>query len=296
MIKIGTIIDKRYRIEDLLGEGGMGIVYQAFDIYTKKMVAIKFLKPETAKDSQNVERFEIEARASATLSHPNIVAVLNVGNYEGLPFMINELIKGKTLDSELETRTKFTYLEAIDIMDQLCQAVIATHDAGVIHRDIKPSNIYILPDGTIKLGDFGIATMTTITPKKVDSAEIVGSAQYLAPEICKGEEATVRSDVYALTITLFQLITGRVPFDGQSNIDIAIKQINEPFPSPKKYLSSIPRKLEKLILKGTKKIPKKRFKNVKEMYNQIVYLKENPKYLKPHYSIWVRWFGFATED
>lgn len=297
MINQGVVIDKRYRIEEIIGEGGMGIIYSALDKFTSQQVAIKFLKASTAKNPKNVERFENEARATATLNHPNIIKILNIGFYDGLPYMVTELIEGKTIDVELETRIRFTYAEAVDIMDQLCLAVQASHDAGVIHCDIKPSNIYIMPDGLVKLGDFGIASLIDeTTDQNVQHDNILGSTQYLAPEVCQGKPNTVQSDIYSLCITFFQLITGRVPFDGKNNVDIAIKQIKEPFPSIKKYISSVPPKLEKIILKGVKKNPKNRYKTVDELHKDILMLKENPKYLKPHYSIWVRWFGFATND
>ena len=187
MINIGDLIDERYRLITLLGEGGMGAVYEALDIITRRRVAIKFLKPEVAKDRDNLLRFEREARAMATLSHQNIVSVLNVGSYQGLPYMINELVTGKTLDQELESRTKFTYLEAIDILEQLCTAVRTAHHKNVIHRDIKPSNIYISSDGIVKLGDFGIAEFSH-QKNLTKNSNILGSAHYLAPEICQGKK------------------------------------------------------------------------------------------------------------
>ncbi|MGI6644390.1 MAG: serine/threonine-protein kinase [Bacilli bacterium] len=295
MINQGTVIDKRYRIEDVIGEGGMGLVYSAYDKFIDERVAIKFLKVASA-NSINVKRFENEARAMAALNHQNIISILNIGQYEDRPYMVTELIHGNTLDVELETRIKFTYIEALDIMDQLCQAIIVTHDAGVIHADIKPSNIYIMADGTIKLGDFGIAASIEQSTSDKQSETIIGSTQYLAPEVCLGHPNTVQSDIYSLCVTFFQLITGRVPFDGRNNLEIATKQVKEPFPSIKKYISSVPPKLEKVIYKGVKKNPAKRYKSVKELHEKIIMLKENPKYLKPHYSIWVRWFGFATDD
>ena len=239
MINQGTVIDKRYRIEDVIGEGGMGLVYSAYDKFIDERVAIKFLKVASA-NSINVKRFENEARAMAALNHQNIISILNIGQYEDRPYMVTELIHGNTLDVELETRIKFTYIEALDIMDQLCQAIIVTHDAGVIHADIKPSNIYIMADGTIKLGDFGIAASIEQSTSDKQSETIIGSTQYLAPEVCLGHPNTVQSDIYSLCVTFFQLITGRVPFDGRNNLEIATKQVKEPFPSIKKYISSVP--------------------------------------------------------
>jgi serine/threonine-protein kinase len=296
MIKVGSQVDDRYRLVSLLGEGGMGAVYEALDLITKRRVAIKFLKPEVAKNKENLARFEREARAMATLSNQNIVSILNVGTTDEYHYMVTELVTGKTLDQELETRARFTYLEAIDILDQLCSAVKLAHSRNVIHRDIKPSNVYIGHDGIVKLGDFGIAEFSHTSPKKVSQeSSILGSAHYLAPEICQGEKATFQSDIYALGITLYQLVTGRLPFDGETVVDVAIKQIKEPLPSPRKYISTFPKALEMVIRKAVKKRPKDRYKTVEEFQKALHQLKANSHLLKPRESIWVRWFGFANE-
>lgn len=294
MISVGDLIDERYRLISLLGEGGMGAVYEALDIITRKRIAIKFLKPEVAKDQENLARFEREARAMAALSHQNIVSVLNVGNFNGLHYMINELVIGKTLDQELDTRGRYTYLEAIDILEQLCVAVKTAHQKNVIHRDIKPSNVYITTGGVIKLGDFGIAELST-AKHVTQNSNILGSAHYLAPEICQGKKATFQSDIYSLGITLFQLTTGRVPFDGETIVDVAIKQIKEPLPSPRRYVQAYPHALEKVLKKATKKRPQERYLTIDELQKALHYLKQNPKLLRPRVSIWVRWFGFASE-
>ncbi len=295
MIKVGDLIDNRYRIVSLLGEGGMGTVYEAVDIITKRNVALKFLKASVAQDKVNLARFEIEAKATATLNHPNIVRVVSVGKYENLPYMVNELVVGNTLEEELASRGRYTFLEALDIIEQLCNAVALAHQNGVIHRDIKPSNIYITKEGLVKLGDFGIARYSD-SKRVTSNTSIVGSAHYLAPEVCKGAESTPRSDIYALGINLFELITGHVPFDGESNVAIAVKQIKEKFPSPRKYNKNTPKALELIIKKCCKKNPRDRYEDVNALKEDILKLKGNQKALRPRQSIWVRWFGFATED
>lgn len=296
MIKVGDIVDERYRLIALLGEGGMGAVYEALDLITKRSIAIKFLKPEVAKDRDNLARFEREARAMATLSNQHIVSILNVGKTSELHYMVTELVRGKTLDQELESRTKFTYLEAIDILDQLCHALKLAHSRRVIHRDIKPSNIYMSADGVVKLGDFGIAEFSHKSAgQTAKDSSILGSAHYLAPEICQGEKASFQSDIYSLGITLFQLVTGRLPFDGETVVDVAIKQIKEPLPSPRKYINSFPKALENIIRKACKKRVKERYKTVDEFQKALLDLKNNPHLLKPRESIWVRWFGFAND-
>lgn len=295
MTKVGELIDSRYRIVSLLGEGGMGSVYEAVDIITKRTIALKVIKATVARDKVNLARFEIEAKATATLNHPNIVRVISVGTYEKLPYMVNELIVGKNLEEELLNKGRFTFLEATDILEQLCNAVALAHKNGVIHRDIKPSNIYITKEGLVKLGDFGIARYGE-AKRVTSSTNIVGSAHYLAPEVCKGAEASPRSDIYALGINLFELITGYVPFDGDSNVSIAVKQIKEKFPSPRKYVKNTPKILEDIIMKCCKKNPRDRYESVDALQADIAKIKANPKLLKPRQSFWVRIFGFASEE
>lgn len=209
--------------------------------------------------------------------------------------MVNELIVGQNLEEELQKRGRFTFLEAADIIDQLCNAISLAHKNGVIHRDIKPSNIYITKEGLVKLGDFGIARYAD-SKRVTSNTNIVGSAHYLAPEVCKGGEASARSDIYALGINFFELITGHIPFDGDSNVAIAVKQIKEKFPSPRKYVKNTPKALEAVINKCCKKNPRDRYQTVEELQVEILKLKADPKALRPRQSIWVRWFGFATED
>ena len=238
-VKINEIIDDRYKIIESLGEGGMAIVYKAHDLINDRDVALKMLKQATAADKVNLNRFEREARAAASLNHQNIVKVVNVGTYNGLPYMVNEFVNGQNLRQVLDVRGKFSFMEACDIMYQLCSAVLYAHNHGVIHRDIKPQNVFLTTDGTIKLGDFGIATFQNgshVTRSEV----IVGSVHYIAPEVADGNPASVRSDIYSMGITFFELITGRVPFDGDTTVAIAIKHIQEEMPSPREFVPEIP--------------------------------------------------------
>ena len=280
MIKQGDIIVDRYRIKDILGEGGMAIVYLAFDLVTKKEVAIKIIKEETMKNPVNLSRFEREARAAASLNHQNVVRIINLGTYEGRPFMVHEFIKGQTVKDLLKERGKFTFLEACDIMYQLCSAVIHAHQHGVIHRDIKPENVFITSDNTIKLGDFGIATFQDNNVRVTKSEVVVGSVHYLAPELSQGAPASVQSDIYALGITFFELITGKVPYDDQSPVSVALKHINEKFPSPRKYNSRTPLIIEKIILKACAKNPSDRYKDVFDMRKDIDRILREPSLIK----------------
>ena len=289
MIKPNDVIADRYRIKSLLGEGGMAQVYLAFDLISKKDVALKIIKQETMKNPINLTRFEREARAAASLNHQNVVRVINIGTYESRPFMVNELIKGQTLKEVLRKRGNFTFLEACDIMYQLCSAVLHAHQHGVIHRDIKPENVFITKDGTVKLGDFGIATFKDINSRVTKSEVVVGSVHYLAPELSQGAPASVQSDIYALGITFFELITGRVPFDDESPVTVALKHIKEKFPSPRKYNSKTPIIIEKIILKACAKSPSDRYKDVFEMRKDIDRILREPTLIKKR-SFWQKLF------
>lgn len=295
MIKSGDLMDERYRISSVIGEGGMAIVYSALDIITRKKVAIKIIKEDVMDNPINLSRFEREAKAAASLSHPNIVRVINLGTYENRPYMVNEYIDGQTLRQVLDIRQKFTPLEACDVMYQLTSAVMAAHTKNVIHRDIKPQNVFMNADGTIKLGDFGIAKFQN-SKRLTRSEAIVGSVHYLAPEISQGEQASVLSDIYALGVTFFELITGRVPFDDDTPVSVAIMHIKEKFPSPKKYTPSCPKEVERIILKACKKAPSERYHSAFEMRKDIERILRNPSLIKPRKSFWSRIFGFKSED
>jgi serine/threonine protein kinase len=285
----GDIIDDRYEVESVLGEGGMAIVYKAKDIITEKEVAIKIIREETMKNPLNLTRFEREARAAASLKHQNIVQVSNLGTYEGRPYMVNELVNGKTLKDALQIRGKFSFLEACDIMYQLCSAVYYAHQHGVIHRDIKPQNVFMTADGTIKLGDFGIATFQN-SAHITRSDVVVGSVHYLAPEISEGNPATPQSDIYSLGITFFELITGRVPFDDESAVTVALKHIKDKFPSVRKYNPKTPVVIEKIIYKACAKSPYDRYKSALDMRKDVERILQNPDLIKEKHSFWYRLF------
>lgn len=283
------IIDDRYKILSPLGQGGMAVVYKAHDLITDKDVALKMMRKETAAEKTNLSRFEREARAAASLNHQNIVKVLNVGTYQGLPYMVNEFVNGQSLKEILDVRGKFSFLEACDIMCQLCSAVLYAHQHGVIHRDIKPQNIYLTKDGTIKLGDFGIAVFQNashVTQKSV----IIGSVHYLAPEFCQGNPATERSDIYAMGITFFELITSRVPFDNPSIMTVALMQIKDKFPSIRKYNPKTPPCIEEIIYKCCEKDPMDRYNSVEEMRNEIEKILKNPSLLERKAGFFYRLF------
>ena len=287
-MNINDLIDDRYRIERKIGEGGMSVFYGATDIITKKPVAIKIIKGDMMGNPINLSRFEREARAAASLSHPNIVRVINLGTYEGRPYMANEYINGQNLRDILDKRS-IGFLEACDIMYQLTSAVAHAHEHSVIHRDIKPQNVYLTADGTIKLGDFGIATFEN-SARLTRSETIIGSVHYLAPEISRGQQASYQSDIYSLGVTFFELITRRVPFEDDTPVSVAIRHIKDKFPSPRKYIPSTPKEIERIILKACKKNPQERYKTVKDMRKDIERILRNPDLIKEKKSLFSRLF------
>ena len=289
-LKIGSLVDGRYRISARIGHGGMAEVYEGHDIINKKMVAIKLIREDVMNNPVNLARFKNEASIAASLNHVNIVQVYNHGTVNGIPYIANEFIKGQSLKDVLDFRSSLPMVEAIDIMMQLSAALYYAHMHGVVHRDVKPDNIYIMGDGTIKLGDFGIAQSDT--KLSIENNEIVGSVYYLAPEITTGQPATPQSDIYAAGVTFFELITGHAPFIKDNAVDIAVAHVKEKFPSPKKYLPNCPKELERIIFKCTKKNPSERYQNANELYNDLKLLKENPNSFKEKKGLFARIFGF----
>lgn len=289
-LKIGTLVEGRYRITSRIGHGGMAEVYEASDIINRKIVALKLIREDVMKNPINMRRFENEATIAASLNHQNIVKVFNHGMVDGRPYIVNEYIKGQTLKDTLDFRSPLPISEAIDIMLQLTSALAYAHSKGIIHRDIKPNNIYYMPDGTIKLGDFGIAQANGLTDES-NSNEIVGSVHYLAPEISKGKPASIQSDIYAMGVTFFELITGHIPFDKDTPVNVAIAHVKEKFPSPKKFVPDCPNEIVKIILKATSKNPNDRYKSSQDFYDELLELKNSGK-AKEKRGFFARLFGF----
>ena len=229
------------------------------------------------------------------MNHQNIVKVVNVGSYNGLPYMVNEFVQGQTLKQVLDVRGKFSFLEACDIMYQLCSAVIYAHQHGVIHRDIKPANIFLTRDGTIKLGDFGIATFQN-SNHVTRSEFIIGSVHYMAPEVVQSNPATERSDIYSMGITFFELITGRVPFDAEEQLQVAIMQAKEKFPSIKKYNPKTPECIMSIIYKACKKDPLDRYFSAEDMRKDIERILRNTSLLEKKNSFFYNLFHPHSPD
>ena len=291
-LKIGSLLDGRYRITARVGHGGMAEVYESTDVMTKRVVAIKLIREDVMSNPVNLMRFQNEASIAASLNHPNIVKVYNHGTVQGVPYIANEFIKGQNLKDVLDFRGALPILEAVDMLLQVSSALAYAHSHGIVHRDVKPDNIYVMGDGTVKLGDFGIALSDTISNGSDKNNEIVGSVHYLAPEISLGKLATAQSDIYSVGVTFFELITGHVPYNKQKAVDIAVAHVKEKFPSPKKYLPNCPREVEHIINKCTKKNPKDRYQTAKELYEDLMNLKNNPSAIKEKKGFFARIFGF----
>ena len=265
MISPGDIIASRYNVLSLLGIGGMAVVFECKDLYTNDTVAVKILKEELLDDADSVADFKKEIKAIIQMSHPSIMQIYNEGVWKKRPYLVLEYLKGQTLLDKIEYYTKFTVKEACEIMLQLLDAVAYTHDHQIIHRDIKPQNIFYLSNGTVKLGDFGIAK----NEKEAENhGKILGSVHYLAPEVLQGKPFSIASDIYASGVTFFQLVTGILPFDGSTK-EVAEAQIKKPFPNASSYVISLSKELDELIQKAVAKNPKNRYKNANEFSEAI---------------------------
>jgi serine/threonine-protein kinase len=269
MIKIGMMIGDRYEILEKIGTGGMSDVYKAKCHKLNRFVAIKVLKQEFSENTNFVSKFRVEAQAAAGLMHPNIVNVYDVGEEDGIHYIVMELVEGITLKNYIEKKARLSVKEAISIAIQVSMGIEAAHNSHIIHRDIKPQNIMISREGKVKIADFGIAkaaTSNTIT------SNVMGSVHYTSPEQARGGFSDERSDIYSLGCTMFEMLTGRVPFDGETTVAIAIKHIQEEMPSPREYVSEIPVCVEQIIFKCTQKSPDRRYQSMSEL---IVDLKKS---------------------
>ena len=291
-IKIGALVDGRYRINARIGHGGMAEVYEATDIINKRKVAIKMIREDVMANPINLRRFQNEATIASSLSHPNIVKVYNHGTIEGRPYIANEYVKGQTMKDMLDFRSSIPVTEAVGYMIQLTSALFYAHQHNIIHRDIKPQNIYVMPDGTIKLGDFGIAQADGLDDGLTKPSEIVGSVHYLAPEISQGKPASIQSDIYSAGVTFYELLTGHVPFEKDTPVNVAVAHVKEKFPPVKKYLPTCPKEIEKIIANATKKRLSERYKGADEFYEDLVELNKNPSVLKEKKPLLARIFGF----
>lgn len=266
MVKGGIILGKRYEVLSKIGAGGMADVYKGRDTMLNRYVAIKVLKKEYREDENFVRKFRSEAQAAAGLLNPNVVNVYDAGEDRGLYYMVMELVEGITLKEYIKRKGRLSHKEIISIAIQMCTGLGSAHAANIIHRDIKPQNIIISKDGKIKVTDFGIAKATT---SNTVSSNAMGSVHYTSPEQARGGFSDAKSDIYSVGITLFEMATGRLPFEGDSTVSIAIKHLQEEITPPSEYVEDIPYSLEQIILKCTQKNGERRYANTDELIRDL---------------------------
>ena len=262
MLKTGTIIAERYEILGKIGTGGMADVYKAKDHKLNRFVAVKVLKPEFREDTTFIRKFRSEAQAAAVLTHPNIVNVFDVGDDNGVYYIVMELIEGITLKEYISKKGRLSVKEATSIAIQVSMGLEAAHSHGIVHRDVKPQNIIISMDGKVKVTDFGIARAAS---SNTISSNVMGSVHYSSPEQVRGGYSDEKSDIYSLGITMYEMVTGKVPFDGDTTVAIAIKHLQEEMVPPSVFAEDLPHSLEQIILKCTQKSVDRRYQNMEDV-------------------------------
>ena len=263
-----NLIANRYEVFQHIGQGGMADVFLAVDTILNRQVAIKILRSELCTDAVSVLRFEREAQAATALAHPNIVEIYDVGEYKGHHYIVMEYVSGKPLKKVIQQRGALLTEEAIDIMKQLTAATAEAHRRGIIHRDIKPQNVIVKSDGSIKMLDFGIA-LAKGSMQLTQANNVMGSVHYLAPELAKGEPATPQSDIYALGIVLFEMLTGDVPFKAEQAVQVALMQMHNPIPDVRSINPEIPQPVENIVIRATAKNPELRYSSCNEMLEDL---------------------------
>lgn len=265
---IGRELGKRYEVIERVGGGGMAIVYKAHDSLLNRKVAVKVLRQQYTNDDDFIRRFRREAQAAASLSHPNIVSIYDVGQDDDVYYIVMEYIEGSTLNDKIKERAPLQIEEAVHIASQICDALDHAHQNEIIHRDIKPHNILIGKNGRIKVTDFGIARATASTDITQTGA-VLGSVHYFSPEHAKGVAQGAKSDLYSLGIVLYQMLTGKLPFIGDSPISVALKHLQEKVEEPRKVNPLIPQSVENIILRAVRKDPEERYVSAKEMLEDL---------------------------
>lgn len=277
------ILGNRYELIEKIGEGGMSYVYKARCQILDRIVAIKILKEEFSNDQAFVSRFRTEAMAAARLSHPNIVNIYDVGQQDDVYYIVMEYVEGTTLKELIAQEAPLPVGRAIDIAVMICDGIQHAHDKGIIHRDIKPHNILITTNGMVKVADFGIAQ--AISKKTITfGGNIVGSVHYISPEQAKGEPVTTATDIYSLGCVLYEMLTGKTPFDAESPVTVALKHIHDEVVPPRQINTSIPMALEGIIYRAMEKVPEKRFSSAEKMRNDLLNMDGAYAGYKPGYT------------
>ncbi|MBO8171094.1 MAG: Stk1 family PASTA domain-containing Ser/Thr kinase [Bacillaceae bacterium] len=265
---IGKVLGDRYEIRQRIGGGGMAVVYKAHDRLLNRSVAVKVLRPQFGQDEDFIRRFRREAQSAASLSHPNIVSIFDVGEEDDTYYIIMECIDGQTLKDIITERAPLDVSEAVDYAIQICDALDHAHQNRIIHRDIKPHNILISHHGRVKVTDFGIARAVS-TNTITHTGSVIGSVHYFSPEQARGGMIEEKSDIYSLGIVLYEMLTGKVPFSGESPISVALKHLQENIVPPKKINPDIPQSVENVVLRALAKDPHKRYQSVREMEEDL---------------------------
>ncbi|MEG1560681.1 MAG: protein kinase [Clostridia bacterium] len=269
MLENGTVISNKYIIDGFLGSGGMSNVYKAHEKVGGRLVAIKILRDEYQDDAEFMRRFEREAKSALSLSHDNIVKSYDVGMDGGMHYIVLEYIDGLTLKEYITKNGALSQRRAVHIASQVLDALSAAHESGLIHRDVKPQNVLITKNGTAKLTDFGIARDTTASTKTFTGNKIMGSVHYISPEQAKGDEVTERSDIYSAGIMFYEMLTGEVPFNGDSSVSVALMHVNTPIVAPREKRKDISIALNDVILKAASKNPENRYESAKDMEDDL---------------------------
>jgi len=264
------IIAGRYELLEKIGDGGMAVVYKAKCRLLNRYVAVKILKPEFVNDAKFLENFRKESHAAASLSHPNIVNVYDVGKEGNINYIVMELVSGQPLSELIKEEAPMDYKRVVELTRQIASGLSVAHKHNIIHRDVKPHNILITEDGVAKITDFGIAKAVKTTTIVDQTAEaIMGSVHYFSPEQARGGYVDEKSDIYSLGIVMYEMLTGRVPFDGENPVNVALKHINEDIIPPSALVSGIPPRIEQIVMKATSKLPTSRFSSADEMIKEL---------------------------
>lgn len=258
----------RYELLEKIGDGGMAVVYKAKDKLLNRYIAVKILRPEFTKDAIFVENFKRESQAAAGLQHPNIVGVYDVGREGNINYIVMELVEGRTLNEIIDEQAPMDYRTVIDISKQVASALRIAHKNKIIHRDVKPHNMMVTSDGLVKLADFGIAKAVNDATLSTGS-KIIGSVHYFSPEQARGNYVDERSDIYSLGIVMYEMLTGKVPFDGENPVTVALKHINEEITPPSEIVDGIPPALERCVMKATSKFQTNRFNSADELIEEL---------------------------
>ncbi len=266
---VGSILSNRYELIDNIGAGGMAIVYKARCRLLNRNVAVKILRPEFQEDEEFLKRFTIEAQAAASLSHPNVVSVYDVGRHGKLNFIVMECIEGITLKEYMKRKGALSVNEAVDFTRQIASALEHAHAKGIIHRDIKPHNIIITNEGVLKVTDFGLARAVSAATNIAGGSNAIGSVHYASPEQARGGYTDEKSDIYSLGVVMYEMFTGKLPFDGETPVTVAMKHLEEKPTPPSEINPQISQEIEALILKAMQKDTKERFSSVAALLEEM---------------------------